>query len=58
MPRRLGQQPAALRIQKKKQDYLGRMLEMEEAWPRIAAQETLGEAFRFRTEFLAAIASL
>lgn len=51
---RLGQQPAAVRIRKKKRDYQSRAAELEQAWPRIAAPTALGEAFRFQTEFLAA----
>jgi hypothetical protein len=51
---RLGQQPAAVRIRKKKRDYQSRVTELEQAWPIIAAPAALGEAFRFRTEFLAA----
>lgn len=52
---RLGQQPAALRIRKKRRDYLIRTIEMEQAWPRIAAPAALGEAYRFHSEFLAAV---
>ncbi len=52
---RLGQQPAAVRIRKKKRDYQSRAAELEQAWPRIAAPTALGEAFRFQTEFLAAV---
>lgn len=52
---RLGQQPAAVRIRKKKRDYQSRAAELVEAWPRIAAPTALGEAFRFQTEFLAAV---
>lgn len=35
--------------------YQGRAAELEQAWPRIAAPAALGEAFRFQTEFLAAV---
>lgn len=52
---RLGQQPAAVRIRKKKRDYQSRAAELEQAWPQIAAPAALGEAFRFQTEFLAAV---
>ena len=52
---RLGQQPAAVRIRKKKREYLSRALELEQAWPRIAAPAALGEAYRFQTEFTAAV---
>jgi hypothetical protein len=52
---RLGQQPAAVRIRKKKGDYLGRSAEFEQAWPLIATPEAVGEAFRFQTEFLATV---
>jgi hypothetical protein len=51
---RLGQQPAAVRIRKKKRDYQSRSAELEQAWPRIAAPAALGEAYRFQTEFLSA----
>ncbi len=49
---RLGQQPVAVRVRKKKRDYQSRAAELEQAWPRIAASAALGEAFRFQTEFL------
>ncbi|MBL9143837.1 MAG: hypothetical protein JNM99_09150 [Verrucomicrobiaceae bacterium] len=52
---RLGQQPAAARVRKKKRDYLSRAAELEQAWPRIALPTALGEAFRFQTEFLTAL---
>ena len=51
---RLGQQPAAVRIRKKKREYLSRASDLEQAWPRIAAPAALGEAHRFQSEFLAA----
>ena len=54
---RLGQQPAAVRIRKKKRDYQSRSVELEQAWPRIAAPAALSEAFRFQTEFLAAVSA-
>jgi hypothetical protein len=52
---RLGQQPAALRIRKNVRDYLGCSVELEQAWPRIASSASVGEAFRFQNEFLAAV---
>lgn len=52
---RLGQQAAALCIRKKKRDYQSRAAELEQAWPRISAPAALGEAYRFQTEFLAAV---
>jgi hypothetical protein len=52
---RLGQQPKANRIRKKKRDYQGRAKEMEDAWPRLAAQGNLGEAQRFQVDLLAAL---
>lgn len=55
---RLGQQPAAVRIRKKKRDYQSRVAQLEQAWPRIAAPESLGEAYRFQTEFLAVVPAL
>jgi hypothetical protein len=54
---RLGQQPAAHRIRKKKRDYLARADVIEREWPRIATPAALGEAFRFQSEFLAAVAA-
>jgi hypothetical protein len=54
---RLGQQPAAVRIRKKKRDYLDRAIALEQAWPRIATPVCLGEAFRFQREFLAAVST-
>jgi hypothetical protein len=55
---RLGQQPAAVRIRKKKRDYQRRAEKLEQAWPRISAPSALGEAFRFETEFFAAVPAL
>jgi len=52
---RLAQQPAAVRIRKKKKEYQSRAKELEQAWPRISAPEALVEAFRFQAEFLAAV---
>ena len=52
---RLGQQPKAVRIRKKKRDYLSRSAQLEQAWPRIATPAGVGEALRFQTEFLAAV---
>ncbi len=52
---RLGQQPKAKRIRKKKRDYEIRAKELVTAWPRIANQDAIGEAHRFQTEFLAMI---
>lgn len=52
---RLGQQPAAVRIRKKERDYRSRSMELEQAWPRIAAPTALGEAHRFQTEFMAVL---
>lgn len=52
---RLGQQPAAIRMRKKKRDYQSRSVELEQAWSRIATPNALSEAFRFQTEFLAAV---
>ena len=55
---RLGLQPAAHRIRKKKRDYLDRSDDIEQAWSRIAVPAALGEAFRFQSEFLAAVPAL
>ena len=52
---RLGQQPAAVRIRKKKCDYLSRSTDFEQEWPRIATRTAVGEAFRFQMEFLASV---
>ncbi|MEP7340023.1 MAG: hypothetical protein ABI977_19950 [Acidobacteriota bacterium] len=52
---RLGQQPIAKRIRKKKRDYDTRSKELEVAWPRIATEEMVREAHRFQTEFLAKV---
>ena len=52
---RMDQQPKAVRVRKKKRDYQSRVVDLEQAWPRIAAPTALGEAFRFQTEFLAAV---
>jgi len=54
---RLGQQPKANRIRKKKREYQRRTKDMEDAWPRLAAQGNLGEAQRFQVEFFAAVLS-
>jgi hypothetical protein len=52
---RLGQQPKANRLRKKKREYQERSEEMKDAWPRVAAQHALGEAYRFQSEFWAAV---
>ena len=52
---RLGQQPAAVRVRKKKREYLSRAADLEAAWPRIAAPAALGEAHRFQTDFMAVL---
>ena len=51
---RLGQQPKANRVRKKKQEYQGRAKEMENAWQRLVAQGNLAEAKRFQIDLLAA----
>ncbi len=52
---RLSQQPNATRFHKKKRDYQERADRFVDAWPRIAAPNALGEAYRFQSEFLAAV---
>ena len=52
---RLGQQPAAQRIRKRKRDYLDHAFDFTTAWPRIAAPGALEEAFRFQTEFMVVV---
>ena len=52
---RLGQQPKAKRIRKKKRDYEGRAVELAAAWPDLVAPGELGEALRFQEEFLQAV---
>ena len=52
---RLGQQPKAVRLRKKKREYLTRTNDLEKAWPRIAAPAELTEAYRFQAEVLAAM---
>jgi hypothetical protein len=54
---RLGQQPKAKRIGKRKRDYETRANELVAAWSSIAHQDALGEAHRFQLEFLANIPS-
>ncbi len=50
---RLGQQPVARRLRKKKRDYVERAEQFTAEWPRIAGADIVGEALRFQTEFLA-----
>jgi hypothetical protein len=52
---RLGQQPKARRIRKTKRDYGAHPKEIEAAWPRISSPLSLGEAWRFQSEFLEAL---
>ena len=52
---RLGQQRKAKRIRKTKRDYEVHTKEVEAAWPRLASPLSLGEAWRFRSEFLDAL---
>jgi hypothetical protein len=52
---RLGQQPKAKRIRKKKRDYEGHAAELTDAWPDLVAPGALGEALRFQKEFLRAV---
>jgi hypothetical protein len=52
---RLGQQPTARRIRKRKRDYELHVKEIETAWPGLASPHALGEAWRFQLEFLAAL---
>ena len=52
---RLAQQPAKTRIRKNRRDYQNRAVEFSEAWPRLAATNSLSEARRFQSEFSAAI---
>lgn len=52
---RLGQQPKANRIRKKRRDYETRARELADAWPRIATLAALSEAHRFQAEFLAKV---
>ena len=52
---RLGQQPVAQRLRKKRRDYLERAGAFTAEWPRIAAEGGLGEARRFESEFLAVL---
>jgi len=54
---RLGQQPKANRIRKKKRDYEGRAVELTDAWPDLVAPGALGEALRFQEEFCRAVAT-
>ena len=54
---RLGQQPRANRIRKKRRDYEGRASELVVAWPELGAPGALGEALRFQEEFLEAVAT-
>jgi hypothetical protein len=51
--RRLGQQPASQRIQRRLEDFENRFEELKGAWPNVAA--SLTEAQRFQTEFLALV---
>lgn len=51
---RLGQQPVARRLRKKKRDYSERAEHFTTEWPRIANANSVGEANRFQIEFLAA----
>jgi hypothetical protein len=53
---RLGQQPQTNRIRKKKRDYENRASDFKGAWPNLTAMNVLGEALRFQTEFLQAVA--
>lgn len=55
---RLGQQPKAQRIRKRKRDYEDRSEKMEEAWPALASPGVLAEAYRFQLEFLEALLRL
>jgi hypothetical protein len=50
---RLGQQPKSKRIRKKQRDYQDHFEDLKEAWPRLASEEGLGAALRFKREFLA-----
>lgn len=52
---RLGQQPVARRLRKRKRDYTERAEHFTSEWSRIAEENSLGEANRFQTEFLAAV---
>jgi hypothetical protein len=53
--KRLGQQPARQRIQKRHEDYENRSKELQSAWPSLALNLT--EAQRFQNEFLALVPS-
>jgi hypothetical protein len=55
---RLGQQPRAQRIRKRKRDYEGAAKKLEEAWPTLASAGVLDEACRFQSEFLEAVPEL
>jgi hypothetical protein len=52
---RLGQQPKAKRIRKKKRDYENQAVKLTDAWPDLIAPGALGEAWRFQEEFLEAV---
>jgi hypothetical protein len=54
---RLGQQPKAKRMRKKKSDYLAKAEKFTAEWPRIACRGALTEAQRFQSEFHAAVSA-
>jgi hypothetical protein len=55
---RLGQQPKAKRIRKRKRDYEDRIQEIVGAWPTLAAPHSLVEVYRFQLEFLQSLSEL
>lgn len=54
---RLGQQPKAKRIRKRKRDYENRTADFKEAWPDLVTPGALGEALRFQEDFLRVVAA-
>lgn len=55
---RLGQQPKARRIRKNRRDYQDHADDLERGWPGLATYGALGEALRFQSEFLTALATV